>query len=439
MARGIFPQLNVKEVTDALAGWGFSVSPEQLHRPTPDFVESVYCACLQQATNLNHDTLRGPVHNALNASQVEDEIGSIRIRSSEQYHGLPPVIRYRLPIYSADRTYCSARVARAARVDDFSSRDLYNPERERTLVLISAFINFVKFGEQYCDEFIKGLRERSDALVIQRNNLADQIEDIQAKFDDLSARIAQDKPICEKLNQENTALTSTMFLTKDAQAKAVRDVEQFKADRTELVNRKEALNGEIKSLEEAITRTRGRIVQSPERIKKTITIMSHTAMEDKKTVAMHEAKARDLQAKVNALHNIEKVGSFFCGTCDVRGCIEQIQTIDREARSLDVSQKSLRELRDLLNERIIERNELQLRQKVAIFRVEEQFSNAKTKFERAQRLMEDKKQASQNTLERLQKEYEDMVEQRRENDKQIEEVRDEVNRIETKVLLCLMS
>ena len=64
-----------------------------------------------------------------------------------------------------------------------------------------------------------------------------------------------------------------------------------------------------------MTRTRGRIVQSPERIKKTITIMSHTAMEDKKTVAMHEAKARDLQAKVNALHNIEKVGSFFCGTC----------------------------------------------------------------------------------------------------------------------------
>ena len=74
MARGIFPQLNVKEVTDALAGWGFSVSPEQLHRPTPDFVESVYCACLQQATNLNHDTLRDPVHNALNASQVEDEV-----------------------------------------------------------------------------------------------------------------------------------------------------------------------------------------------------------------------------------------------------------------------------------------------------------------------------------------------------------------------------
>ena len=32
-------------------------------------------------------------------------------------------------------------------------------------------------------------------------------------------------------------------------------------------------------------------------------------MEDKKTVAMHESKARDLQAKINALLNIEKVSA----------------------------------------------------------------------------------------------------------------------------------
>lgn len=69
------------------------------------------------------------------------------------------------------------------------------------------------------------------------------------------------------------------------------------------------MNGEIKSVEEAISRTRARIVQSPERIKKTISIMSTTAMEDKKTVTMHETKARDLQTKINALLNIEKVST----------------------------------------------------------------------------------------------------------------------------------
>jgi kinetochore protein Nuf2 len=109
--------------------------------------------------------------------------------------------------------------------------------------------------------------------------------------------------------------------------RAVADVEQYKTSRSELIHRKvslaiptacfswfysilfqkEALHGEIRSIEDAIARTRARIVQSPERIKKTISIMSTTAMEDKKTVTVHESKTRDLQAKINALLNIEKV------------------------------------------------------------------------------------------------------------------------------------
>lgn len=53
-----------------------------------------------------------------------------------------------------------------------------------------------------------------------------------------SSRIAKDKPVCDQLNTENATLTSAMFTTKDAQGKAIRDVEQYKADRNELLNRK---------------------------------------------------------------------------------------------------------------------------------------------------------------------------------------------------------
>ncbi len=35
--------------------------------------------------------------------------------------------------------------------------------------------------------------------------------------------------------------------------------------------------------------------------------MAATALEEKKIVTMHESKVRDLQAKVNAVHVIEKV------------------------------------------------------------------------------------------------------------------------------------
>lgn len=61
------------------------------------------------------------------------------------------------------------------------------------------------------------------------------------------------------------------------------------------------------ALTDNIGRVRSRIVQSPDRIKRSIITMGSTAAEDKKTVSMNETKIRDLQAKINALLNIEKV------------------------------------------------------------------------------------------------------------------------------------
>jgi kinetochore protein Nuf2 len=60
-------------------------------------------------------------------------------------------------------------------------------------------------------------------------------------------------------------------------------------------------------------------------------------------------------------------------------------------------------------------------------------ANARGKLERAQKHAEDKKLSSQKTIERLQQEYDEMAVERRENDKQIEEVRDQANQVEAKV------
>lgn len=64
---------------------------------------------------------------------------------------------------------------------------------------------------------------------------------------------------------------------------------------------------EMANTNESVQRTQGRVVQSPDRIKKRISQMTLDAADDKRTIATHEAKARDLQSKVNALIIIEKV------------------------------------------------------------------------------------------------------------------------------------
>ncbi|KAJ6606657.1 Nuf2 family-domain-containing protein [Mycena vulgaris] len=402
MGKMIFPSMTVPDIIESLGAWGVPIAPEQLNRPTPDFVEGVYCACLQQVTNINHETLRDPVQRVLNEAKMHDkDLHAISLASH--------ILLYHL-----------TRLATASRVEDFCSKDIQSPERERTLYILSAFINFVKFTEQFCEPFVKKLRDRSDEIVAERDRVSRRLTDITQEIDTMKARMAEDEPRCEQLRTENDTLRARMFATKEYQVAAVQEVEHLKAEKTALVERKEVLNGEIASISDAMTRTRSRIVQSPERIKRTITTMSTTAAEDKQTVALHEAKSRDLQAKINALSNIEK---------DVRGCIEQLQTIEKEVRSLQDSQKELHELKDLLEDKQIERKELRLRRE----RVQKQLSNAQEKLERAQRHAEDRKVASQKTIDRLQREYDEMAIERRDNDKQVEEIRGEANELETKM------
>jgi kinetochore protein Nuf2 len=69
MAPGIFPTMPPSEIIHYLSSWGIAISHEQLLRPTPDFVESVYYACLEHVTYTTVDSVRdsAQVHNALAA------------------------------------------------------------------------------------------------------------------------------------------------------------------------------------------------------------------------------------------------------------------------------------------------------------------------------------------------------------------------------------
>lgn len=92
---------------------------------------------------------------------------------------------YIVPSGSLLKFFDSTRFAKAARVEDFNAKDIYNPERERTLILLSAFINFVKFTEQYCNAFVKDLRDRSEAIIIERDQVNEQLNEIQHRIEAL--------------------------------------------------------------------------------------------------------------------------------------------------------------------------------------------------------------------------------------------------------------
>ncbi|OAX43797.1 hypothetical protein K503DRAFT_765525 [Rhizopogon vinicolor AM-OR11-026] len=396
-----FPNMPIPEIMTALSEWGLNVSNEQLVRPSPDFVVGVYNACLEQVTSISPNVLHKPTQRAL---------ASLDDANPDLYSN---AISHNVMLYHL------TRFATSARIMDFSSRDLSAPEPERTRFILSAFINFVKFAEQ-CTTFISNVREKSTQVIDEREQVIQELSEFQHKLAVLKAQRAKDEPKCEQLKEENAAVTTQLLAAKEVHTGLTKDIEGLKIERAHLQARNESFNSESALLMDSNSRTRSRIVQSPERIRRNIVTMGATAIEDKKLVASHEVKARDLQAKISALVNIEK---------DIRSCIEQLQTTEKEVQILEGSQKELADLKDSLEYKKVERGELGKKAE----RVHKQLGNAQEKLERAQRHAEEKRQASQQTIDRLQREYDKMDVERRENDKQVEELRMEAGDIESKM------
>ena len=110
-------------------------------------------------------------------------IGSLRPGVDKQLPRIPSVSGRYPPRFFSYTPHPSTRFALAAKVEDFSAKDIFIPERERTIILLSAFINFIKFTEQFCGALVNDLRERSEAIIVERDQIAEKLEIVQRNID----------------------------------------------------------------------------------------------------------------------------------------------------------------------------------------------------------------------------------------------------------------
>jgi hypothetical protein len=77
MARGIFPKMLPSEIVGYLSNWDINITQEQLLRPTPEVVESVYYACLEQVTSISFLSIKAPVQTALARLDDSDQVRAL--------------------------------------------------------------------------------------------------------------------------------------------------------------------------------------------------------------------------------------------------------------------------------------------------------------------------------------------------------------------------
>ncbi|KIY48607.1 hypothetical protein FISHEDRAFT_43077 [Fistulina hepatica ATCC 64428] len=396
------PLMRVSDVVESLAGWGLKVEPDQLQRPTPEVVEAIFVKCLQHIMGIDLDILR---------EQADSALGSLAVEERELHR---EALERQLLVYHL------SRLAERAKLYNFSHKDLSHPTPKRLLRVFTALINYFKFIESFCYEKVMQLRAHSDALGAQREKTIESIASLKQRIDELKSQIAADQPRCDALQAECDAIRKQLFAMKEAQRDVFDENDRLKKEKQALVGRMQAINTELASVADAITHTQARIVPSPDRIRRAIEEMGAMAAEDKRTVAANEAKARDLQAKANALLVIEQ---------DVRGCVEVLQGIERQVQALQTAREELAATKDALHDREVERRELELRRQ----RVQQQLLHARERLDHANEWAAEKRAAHQRALDRLQREMKEVAEERRENDKESKALRDEADAIENKM------
>ena len=181
-----------------------------------------------------------------------------------------------------------------------------------------------------------------------------------------------------------------MLLTKDAQIKAVQDVEQYKTERNSLTKRKVWLQPADRYIKRMLNLTDRKLSmenlkllmqQLPELVRGLFSLQNGSKGQYLLCLPARLKRKKRLQCMTRRLE-ISKQRLMHCtilkrsvtgiifilptkAVQDVRGCIEQLQTIDTEVQNLQRSQKDLAKQQNDLEGKIIEKNELLLRQQVS--------------------------------------------------------------------------
>jgi kinetochore protein Nuf2 len=131
----------------------------------------------------------------------------------------------------------STRFATAARINDFSARDISQPSSERTRYILSAFINLMRFNQQRA-MFVQSVRSKSNALIDKRVHVSRELEEEEEELSAVKAKQLADEPKCEEFRQENISLTTRMVGIKEIQEQTAGECEVLRKDKSDLLKRK---------------------------------------------------------------------------------------------------------------------------------------------------------------------------------------------------------
>jgi len=177
-------------------------------------------------------------------------------------------------------------------IQDFSMKDIVDPDPKRFRRQLSGIINFVKFREDRLLMYTT-LSTETDKLMESQQTLRDENEDLRRQLDELKAQAAEDEPAHEQLNVQIEDLEGSIEELNKDQAKQKFEMQGMKKNKKDLTDDIMGVQFELQNVKTEIDDLERQVVHSPRRIKRDITEIQAQLAAEKAEAATLEAQIRD--------------------------------------------------------------------------------------------------------------------------------------------------
>lgn len=199
----------------------------------------------------------------------------------------------------------ASKLLHACGVYDFGLKDVLTPTPKRVRRQLSALINFAKFREERLAAFGELTRE-TDQLLKKKTTLQEEHELLQRQLNDLLQEQEAEAPAIRQITEETAELENEINVLNKRQAVMRHETSELKAKNNDLRDEMSSYQFNILEAEKEIERLRGKIVNSPDRVKKEIEGIAVSLEDAKEELNAMERRHRELLAYSDTFARTEK-------------------------------------------------------------------------------------------------------------------------------------
>lgn len=316
MASFSYPILSVKDVVSGLTEFGFGpVTHDQLLKSNPDTVSHIYRCFAQymtQAQGWNETEL--PVFCGLEVLEDQD----LHRESAAIVNSISKI----------------QKIMQAAGAHDFSSKDIFRPNPQRTIKFFSALINFCRYREEKLLAVSQSIMECDEEL--EKESLIEERKtELERELAEIEAERQSKQPLIQALEAEIKDLQQNILSLNKQQSDLQAEVRNLKEKINDYNNKISNADFLLLQKTQEGSQLRSQVVQSPEKLQKNLEEKRSHRAELEISVESAMASFQKWSATVEAYSKVhKKVTKSLALVQALQEQLNSCKTVEKDVKAL---------------------------------------------------------------------------------------------------------